>query len=95
MSPLYEATSVMDKNGKPITVGKRRSEKVGLELNEKYQAAFEKLKGCLVIITVEDPEAVVLLITNFAREFVLYTDACDEGLGLCCFRRTKNKSYDR
>ena len=61
-------------------VGKRRSEKVGHELNEKGKAAFEKLKGCLITTTAEDPEA-QLLMPNFAREFMLYTDACDEGLG--------------
>ena len=80
-SPLYEATSVKNKNGQPITMGKRKSEKVGLELNEKAKATFEKLKGCLITTTVEDPEAGVLLMPNFAREFMLYTDACDEGLG--------------
>ena len=107
-SPLYEATSVIDSNGKPITVGKRRSEKVGLELDEKGKAAFVKLKGCLTTTTVENPEAGVLLMPNFAREFKLYTDACDEGLGavLCqeddeqklrpvAFYSRKLKAYER
>ena len=39
-SPLYEATSMKGKDGKPITVGKRRSEKVNIELDERSKAAF-------------------------------------------------------
>ena len=54
--------------------------KVNLELNEKGKAAFEMLKGFLQSSTVEKPEGGVLMIPNFAKEFVLYTDACDEGL---------------
>ena len=77
-SPLNEATSVKDKNGEPINVG---SEKVNLELDEKGKAEFEKLKGCLTTTAAENQEARVLTMPNFAREFILYMDACDEGLG--------------
>ena len=80
-SPLYESTSIKDKNGKPIAVGKRRSEKVGLELNSKAKLAFEKLKNCLTSTMEENPESGVLLMPNFSKPFVLYTDACDDGLG--------------
>ena len=80
-SPLYEATSVKDKDGKPIAVGKRRSEKVRLELSEKATLAFEKLKNCLTTTTSENPDVGILLMPNFDKPFVLYTDACDEGLG--------------
>ena len=62
-----------DKNGKTINVGRRRSEKVNLKLDEQVKAAFEKLKECLTTTTAENPEAGVLMMPNFAREFILYT----------------------
>ena len=90
-SPLYEATSIKDKNGQPMTIGKRRSERVTLELSDKARLAFERLKHCLTTTTEDSPEAGILLMPDFAKPFVLYTDACDEGLGavLCQMEDTK------
>ena len=46
-SPLYEATSVKNKNGKPIIVEKRRSEKVNLELDEKLSSILFPSSLCV------------------------------------------------
>ena len=92
-SPLNKATSVKEKKGKPITVGKRRSEKMNLELNQKSKAAFTRLKSSQTTTTIDNLEIGVLMIPDFVKEFVLYTDACDEGQ--CCAKMMMKKKLDR
>ena len=89
-SPLYEAAY---KNCGPIKVGKRRSEKVILELNKKGKAALGRFKGCLTTTTFKNPDAGVLMMPNFAKEFVLYTDDCHEGFeAVLCLEDAEKKN---
>ena len=46
-APLFEATIVVDKHGKSVTITKRKSEKQEIELNERATEAFEKVKCVL------------------------------------------------
>ena len=62
-------------------IGKKQSDKYPVRLSKEGYEAFEKLKGYLTTTTNEDPEAGILLIQDFTHQFIVYTDALDEGLG--------------
>ena len=62
-------------------IGKKQSDKYPVRLSKEGLEAFEKLKGYLTTTTDEDPEAGILLMPDFTQQFIVYTDACDEGLG--------------
>ena len=90
-APLYDALQIKDENGHTVNVSKRQSEKKAITITEKEKEAFEKLKLCLVTTPDENPDLGILMMPDFEKPFVLYTDACHEGLGavLCQEDETK------
>ena len=80
-APLYDATTVKDANGTTVMIGKKQSDKYPVKLSQDGIEAFEKLKKYLTTTSNEDPEAGILLMPDFTQQFIVYTDACDEGLG--------------
>ena len=49
--------------------------------SEAGKAAFERLKRYLPTTTAEEPENGILMMPDFKVQFIIYSDACDEGLG--------------
>ena len=80
-----------DKHGKSVTITKRKSEKQEIELNERATEAFEKLKVCLTTTNEDEPEVGVLMMPNFNKPFILYTDACNLGLGAVLSQEDEDK----
>ena len=61
-------------------VSKRQSDKIIITATKKEKEAFEKLKLCLVTTPDENPDVGILMMPDFEKPFVLYADACHEGL---------------
>ena len=78
---LYDATTVKDENGKTVMIGKKQSDKYPVKLSKEGLEAFEKLKQYLTTTSNESSENGILLMPDFTQQFIVYTDACDEGLG--------------
>ena len=70
-----------DADGKTVMIGKKQSGKYPVNMSRKGMEAFKKLKKNLTTTSNEDPEAGILLMPNFTQQFIVYTDAWDEGLG--------------
>ena len=52
-----------------------------MQLSEAGLEAFEKLKQNLTTTSNESSENGILLMPDFTQQFIVYTAACDEGLG--------------
>ena len=74
-----------------MNVLKRQSEKTAITVNEKEKEAFKKLKLCLVTTPDENPDVGILVMPDFEKPFVQYTDACHEGLGAVLCQVDENK----
>ena len=79
-APLNDATTVKDENGKTVMIGKKQSEKYPVKLSKEGLEAFEKLKQYLTTTSNESSENGILLMPDLTQQFIVYTDACDEGL---------------
>ena len=80
-----------------MNVSKRKSlkkeKKVEITTTENEIAAFEKPKNCLVTTSDENPDSGILLLTDFEKPFILYTDACHEGIGAVLCQVDNNKRF--
>ena len=71
-------------------MSKRQSEKITVNLIDEEIITFEKLRLSLITTQHEIPEAGILLMPDFRKTFILYPDACNEGLVVAKMTQTIN-----